>query len=71
VEWVKWIDLIENIEIPAKTKPQTIIVPTQDTVRYSFLLEHNIKNSYPTLLCGPTGTGKSVYIKNLLQHRLD
>lgn len=28
IEWVKWIDLIENIEIPAKTKPQTIIVPT-------------------------------------------
>ncbi|EAS00969.2 dynein heavy chain (macronuclear) [Tetrahymena thermophila SB210] len=71
IEWVKWVDLIENIDIPAKAKPQTIIVPTQDTVRYSFLLEHNIKNCVPTLFCGPTGTGKSVYIKNLLMQKLD
>lgn len=70
-EWVKWIDLLENIEIPAKTKPQTIIVPTQDTIRYSYLLHHNIKSSIPTLFCGPTGTGKSVYIKNLLMVKLD
>jgi dynein heavy chain len=35
-------------------------------VRYKFLLQHNISLGMPTLFCGPTGTGKSIYIKNLL-----
>ncbi len=35
---------------------------TADTARYSYLLKLNIKSEYETLFCGPTGTGKSVYI---------
>lgn len=43
-----------------------MIIPTADTVRYIFLLNHNIKLEKATLYCGPTGTGKTIYIKNLL-----
>ncbi len=43
-----------------------ILVKTTDTIRYSYLLLLNIRNEVPTLFCGPTGTGKSVYIKNAL-----
>ena len=39
-------------------------------MRYSFLLKTNIYNEIPTLFCGPTGTGKSVYIKNVLLNDL-
>lgn len=42
-----------------------------DTARYSYLLVLNINNDIPTLFCGPTGTGKSVYIKNALYNILD
>lgn len=35
-------------------------------MRYKYLLGINLKRSVPTLFCGPTGTGKSVYTKNLL-----
>jgi dynein heavy chain len=42
------------------------MVKTMDTIRYSYLLKINILSNIPTLFCGPTGTGKSVYIKNLL-----
>jgi dynein heavy chain len=28
-------------------------------------------NENPTLFCGPTGTGKSAYIKNLINNDLD
>ena len=42
-----------------------ILVQTVDTVRYTYLLDKAVTAGYPILLCGPTGTGKSVYI---LQH---
>jgi len=41
-------------------------VKTTDTVRYSYWLLQNIYSNTPTLFCGPTGTGKSAYIKNAL-----
>jgi dynein heavy chain len=60
-EWVLWVDLIDKNEtIPNKMQPHEIIVKTQDTVRYSYLLSINIKNEIPTLFCGPTGTGKVI-----------
>lgn len=50
--------------------PSEIMVKTMDTMRYSFILQRNILANIPTLFCGPTGTGKSVYIKNVLQNQL-
>lgn len=41
-----------------------------DTVRYSWILKLNIENGFPSLFCGPTGTGKTCYIKDLLTNGL-
>jgi len=66
-QWVSWNDLIDKTEtISDKLMPSEIIVKTMDTMRYSFILKRNILAKIPTLFCGPTGTGKSVYIKNVL-----
>uniref|UniRef100_A0A674H7Z3 Dynein axonemal heavy chain 12 n=1 Tax=Taeniopygia guttata TaxID=59729 RepID=A0A674H7Z3_TAEGU len=46
-------------------KIQDIIVPTMDTVRYTYLLDLLL------LLVGPTGTGKSVYVKDKLMNNLE
>lgn len=44
---------------------------TNDSVRYSKILEISIINFIPLLFCGPTGTGKSCYIKNYILNDLD
>ena len=69
-EWVKWLDLVKTENISPKIQPHEIMVETTDTVRYSHLLKMFITNDIPTLFCGPTGTGKSVYIKNVLDNAL-
>lgn len=36
-----------------------MLVPTVDTVRYSYLTEHLVKHHHPVMLVGPVGTGKT------------
>ena len=50
--------MIDNSPIPADAKFRKIIIPTVDTVRYTYLLDKIIKNGFPLLVVGPTGTGK-------------
>ncbi len=70
--WKNWHDFIEpkDLDFPKNMQPQDIIVTTVDKVRYQYILETNIKNKIPTLFVGPTGTGKSIYIKNIINDKL-
>ncbi|XP_021325607.1 dynein axonemal heavy chain 12 isoform X2 [Danio rerio] len=70
--WVHWNESISNAPLGDKnTKVQDIIVPTIDTVRYTYLMDLCIQYGRPLLLVGPTGTGKSVYVKEKLMNNLD
>jgi dynein heavy chain len=46
------------------------MVPTIDTARYSYLLRTLVRNGHHTLFVGPTGTGKSAYIRDTLMNGL-
>ncbi|XP_069499778.1 dynein axonemal heavy chain 12 [Ambystoma mexicanum] len=70
--WIHWNEFIKSTTVGTKnTKIQDIIVPTMDTVRYTFLMELCIKYAKPLLLVGTTGTGKSAYVKDKLMNNLD
>ena len=66
-KWVPWSDLVDTTPIAADAEYTSIIVPTVDTIRYSFLLNQLVSNHMHCLLVGPTGTGKTVYVKQHLR----
>ncbi|KAI8807084.1 dynein heavy chain and region D6 of dynein motor-domain-containing protein [Cladochytrium replicatum] len=65
-QWYLWLSTIQNPSIPSNADFNDIIIPTKDTTRYSYLLDVLLTHEVPTLLVGPTGTGKSKYITNKL-----
>ena len=58
-------------EIKSNAQFQEIIVKTVDTVRYVYLLKTLISNNVHSLVVGQTGTGKTVYVKEVLGKSLD
>ncbi|KAI9203090.1 dynein heavy chain and region D6 of dynein motor-domain-containing protein [Polychytrium aggregatum] len=65
--WRNWLEtIVTEYVIPAKAKYDDILVPTIDTVRYAYLLKLLARHSKQVLFIGPTGTGKSTYIKDVL-----
>ena len=72
-EWKNWTDFSNKEEIdkfPKGSNPSEIIVTTTDTIRYGYMQELFIVNDIASLFVGPTGTGKTKYIQDVLQKRL-
>lgn len=57
-QWKPWNEFIKSAAIPASTPIREILVPTVDTVRYTYLMKYCIDFRVPILFVGPTGTGK-------------
>eukprot|EP00434_Breviolum_minutum_P010844 symbB.v1.2.009560.t1/scaffold598.1/size183230/2 len=64
--WTTWVETVDAQNIPNSAQVQNIIVQTVDNVRYRHILEHCIQHRIKLLFCGPTGTGKTVYMQQAL-----
>lgn len=68
--WVLWTSLLGNFEIPLGISYNEIIVPTPDSVRYTYLTKQLVKSHKHIVTSGPTGTGKTVNIIELITRGL-
>ncbi|GCB75068.1 hypothetical protein scyTo_0017288 [Scyliorhinus torazame] len=66
IQWVSWLASAAEVEIAPDTNYSDIIIPTQDTIRMSYLLTTLLTNKKPVLCIGPTGTGKTLTISDKL-----
>jgi dynein heavy chain len=61
-----WDDMVPSFKYNSDVPYFQMIVPTSETVKYSFFLEHLVANGFPVLFSGASGVGKSVIVQDLL-----
>eukprot|EP00762_Andalucia_godoyi_P000034 ANDGO_02412.mRNA.1 Dynein-1-alpha heavy chain len=66
-QWVSWRSLVPTYQSPTDGKFSSILVPTTDTYRSTWLLEKTIAVNRPLLFVGESGTAKSVTIQKYLR----
>ena len=67
VMWINWMKTQPTYEVPVGASYAQVIVPTIDSIRTNSLVNKLLSCKKHTLLCGPTGTGKSISVINELQ----
>ena len=65
-EWVVWTNTVPPYSVDNKLGYGEIVVPTFDSIRMKYLKRILIMNKKHVLSPGPTGTGKTVNINELL-----
>ena len=65
-KWLKWMDIIEPYEVDNKMSFSEIIVPTNDSIRNTYMLNLLLTNGKHVLMVGDTGTGKTININQYL-----
>ena len=65
-KWKLWLDTIPKFEIEKDAAFSSIVVSTQATAQFNYLMDLLFTHDKPTLAVGPTGTGKSTYVQQLL-----
>ena len=64
--WITWMDTIEQYKFDPKAEFADLIIPTLDSVRYTYFLDLLVQHDHHVLMVGETGTGKSINIQKHL-----
>ena len=65
-KFVPWRNVVP-VQVQKDTAYTAILVPTEDTTRFSYLMRTLITVDKPVFVTGMTGTGKTVMVQNLLR----
>lgn len=68
--WIQWNDSVAPYTYDPKLSFAELIVPTKDSICYTYLLDILVRNNKHVMMTGPTGTGKTVNIQGHLQNGL-
>jgi dynein heavy chain len=68
--WIDWNHTVAPYKYDPKLSFAELIIPTKDSICYTFLLDILVRNGKHVLMTGPTGTGKTVNILGHLQNGL-
>lgn len=71
LNWINWIKTLPPYVVPKDVPYSQLIVPTMDSIRVTKLLNTLLNNGKHPLICGPTGTGKSISIASELRNSYD
>ncbi|KAG2439747.1 hypothetical protein HYH02_010624 [Chlamydomonas schloesseri] len=64
--WVGWMATVPEFKCDPDRPFAEIIVPTADTVRYTYVVDKLVANQRHVLCVGETGTGKTLNVSNKL-----
>ena len=68
--WIHWNKSVQPYVYDSKLSYAELIIPTNDSICYTYLLDILVRNGMHVLMTGPTGTGKTVNIQGHLQNGL-
>jgi dynein heavy chain len=67
-EFYDWSEMLKDTPFDSSKQSITsVVVDTSETTAYSYFINKLIKTNSPTLIIGPTGSGKSQLINGVLQ----
>ena len=69
-QWVRWTETQAPYVMKQRLRFADIIVPTVDTIRQNYVLRHLLQRNCNVATVGPTGTGKSVSVNEMIMSGL-
>ena len=69
-KWVEWMTTIPEYKPNPDQAFASIIVPTADTVRYTYVIDKLLLNDKHVLCVGDTGTGKTLNVMDKLNNNM-
>jgi dynein heavy chain len=71
MKWINWFNTVDRYVVDKDMSYLQLSIPTIDSIRMNNICKTLLLNNKHCLLVGPTGTGKSVSLNQLLKDNFD